>query len=60
MPITLVTLRQVVLTDGGTITTVVAVQTFTISEKPKYVSNYADGGTITTTDVYGVDEDEIA
>ena len=48
------------MADGGTITAVSAGTNFTISEKPKYVSNYADGGTITTTDVYGVDEDEIA
>ena len=46
--------------DGGTITVVSAGTNYTISEKPKYVSNYSDGGTITTTDVYGVDEDEIA
>ena len=54
------TAAEVVLADGGTITAVSAGTNFTISEKPKYVSNYADGGTITTTDVYGVDEDEIA
>lgn len=54
------TAAEVVLADGGTITAVSAGTNFTISEKPKYVSNYSDGGTITTTDVYGVDEDEIA
>lgn len=54
------TAAEVVLADGGTITVVNAGTNYTISEKPKYVSNYADGGTITTTDVYGVDEDEIA
>jgi len=54
------TAAEVVKADGGTITAVSAGTNYTISEKPKYVSNYADGGTITTTDVYGVDEDEAA
>jgi hypothetical protein len=54
------TAAEVVKADGGTITAVSAGTNFTINEKPKFVSVYADGGTIATTDVYGVDEDEAA
>ena len=54
------TAATVVKADGGTITAVSAGTNFTISEKPKFVSNYADGGTIATTDVYGVDNTEMA
>lgn len=46
--------------DGGTITAVSAGTNFTISEKPKFVSNYADGGTIAVGDVFGVDNAEVA
>lgn len=54
------TAATVVKADGGTITAVSAGTNFTISEKPKFVSNYADGGTIATTDVYGVDNAEVS
>ena len=54
------TAATVVKADGGSITAVSAGTNFTISEKPKFVGVYADGGTIAVGDVYGVDEDETA
>lgn len=54
------TAATVVKADGGSITAVSAGTNFTISEKPKFVGKYADGGTIAVGDVYGVDEDETA
>ncbi len=54
------TAATVVLADGGTISAVSAGANITISEKPKFVGKYADGGTIAVGDVYGVDEDEAA
>jgi len=54
------TAATVVKADGGSITAVSGGTNFTISEKPKFVGVYADGGTIAVGDVYGVDEDEAA